>query len=54
MVVDPMGRLLGEAAEGEAWIKGEVDLEELEERRRGLPVLKHRRLDVYELKEKKK
>jgi len=47
MVVDPMGRVLGEAKEGEEVIYAEIDPKVLEETRAGIPVTVQRRFDVY-------
>ncbi|KAF9562125.1 carbon-nitrogen hydrolase [Agrocybe pediades] len=47
MVVDPMGRVLCEAAEGEEIIYVDIDPKVLEETRAGIPVTVQRRFDVY-------
>lgn len=49
LVVGPWGEVLAEAAEGEEIIYAEVDLEKIEKVRRQLPLLQHRRADLYEL-----
>lgn len=46
-LVDPWGRLLCEAGEGEEILYGEVDLDYEEEIRGQLPLLKHRREELY-------
>ncbi|KDR81342.1 hypothetical protein GALMADRAFT_239161 [Galerina marginata CBS 339.88] len=47
MVVDPMGRVLSQAAEGEQIIYAEIDPEVLKDTRDGIPVTVQRRFDVY-------
>lgn len=47
MVVEPMGRVLVEAGEGEEIVYAVVKREEIEEARRGIPVGMQRRFDVY-------
>jgi len=47
MVVDPMGKVLGEASDGEEIIYAEIDPKVLEETRAGIPVTVQRRFDVY-------
>lgn len=53
MVVDPWGRILAEAEEDETIIYAQLDFELLGQIRRELPLLQHRRRDVYELIYKK-
>ncbi|PPR00676.1 hypothetical protein CVT24_000964 [Panaeolus cyanescens] len=48
MVVDPMGRILNEAGEGEEIIYATIDPEVMKETRAGIPVTTQRRFDVYE------
>jgi omega-amidase len=47
MVVDPMGRVVAEAGEGEEIVYGEVEAGVLESTRAGIPVGEQRRFDVY-------
>jgi predicted amidohydrolase len=47
MIVDPWGVVLASATDGEGWIAAELDLERQLEIRAQLPVLAHRRTDVY-------
>ncbi|KAG6850468.1 hypothetical protein H0H93_012889 [Arthromyces matolae] len=47
MVVDPMAKVLVEAAEGEEIIYADIDAKLLEEARAGIPVTTQRRFDVY-------
>ncbi|TFK72573.1 carbon-nitrogen hydrolase [Pluteus cervinus] len=47
MAVDPMGKILGEAAEGEEIVYADVDPTVLENARSGIPVTVQRRFDVY-------
>ncbi|KAH3687399.1 hypothetical protein WICPIJ_001612 [Wickerhamomyces pijperi] len=48
LVVDPMGKIIAEAGEGEEIIFAELDPELLPSSRNGIPVTKQRRFDVYE------
>ncbi len=50
LVVDPWGDVLAAAGEGEEIIYAEIDPERTEEVRGRLPLLKHRRTDLYQLK----
>lgn len=50
VIVDPWGRIIAQADEKETIIYGEIDLQLLNETRAALPLLKHRRPDLYELK----
>jgi predicted amidohydrolase len=47
LVVDPWGTVLAEAGEGEETVFAEVSVQKLEKVRRELPLLKHRRADLY-------
>jgi predicted amidohydrolase len=47
LIVDPWGTVLARAADGEGWIAAELDLQRQLEIRAQLPVLAHRREDVY-------
>ena len=47
MVVDPMGRVLAEAGEGEGIIYARIEPEVLQSTRAGIPVTVQRRFDVY-------
>lgn len=49
LVVDPWGEILAAAGEGEEIIYAEIDLEKIEKVRRQLPLLQHRRTDLYKL-----
>lgn len=49
MVVDPWGRIIAEAGEAENVIYAELDFAQLEEIRQQLPLLQHRRSDLYQL-----
>ncbi|HEX2955119.1 MAG TPA: carbon-nitrogen hydrolase family protein [Bacillota bacterium] len=48
LVADPWGRVLGEAADQEQTVLAELDLDELHRVRRELPLLEHRRKDLYQ------
>lgn len=50
VIVDPWGRIIAQADEKETVLFGEIDLRLLKETRAGLPLLKHRRNDLYKLK----
>lgn len=50
VIVDPWGRIIAQADEKETVLFGEIDLQILNETRAALPLLKHRSLDLYELK----
>ncbi len=52
MVASPWGSILGRACEKEEIIFADIDAEELERVRRELPLLKHRRADLYEVSKK--
>jgi len=47
MVVDPMGRVVAEAGEGEEIVYADVEGDVLWETRAGIPVTVQRRFDVY-------
>ncbi len=47
MIVDPWGRVLGEAGDGDVVVVADLDLDELAAVRQRLPALRHRRADVY-------
>jgi omega-amidase len=50
MIVDPWGKILVEAGTGEEVITAAFDPVYMEKVRREMPLLKHRRCDLYELK----
>ncbi len=52
-VVNPWGEIMSQAEEKETIIYGEMDMEYLEKIRRELPLLQHRRVDLYDIIEKK-
>ncbi len=52
MVVDPWGRIISLADEKENLLTVEIDLEILNKTRRELPLLQHRRTDVYDIYKK--
>ncbi|PFH47055.1 hypothetical protein AMATHDRAFT_153051 [Amanita thiersii Skay4041] len=47
MIVDPMGRILSEAGEGEEITIAEIDPEAMDTARANIPVTQQRRFDVY-------
>jgi len=47
MVVDPMGKILSEASEGEEIIYSDIEPEVMKDTRGGIPVTVQRRFDVY-------
>ncbi len=49
MVVDPWGTVISEGGSGEETIYAEIDLAQIEKVRQQLPLLKHRRTDLYKL-----
>lgn len=49
-VVDPWGRIIARAAAEETVLYAEIDLQLLDKTRAALPLLKHRRTDIYQLK----
>lgn len=52
MVVDPWGNILAQLDEREGILTGEMDLSKVDQIRDQLPLLLHRRHDIYELIEK--
>ena len=54
IVVDPWGRVVNMMDEAEGVYVGELDLSTVQEIRDQLPLLKHRRTDVYRLEEKER
>jgi omega-amidase len=50
MIVDPYGKILAQAGDGEEIIAAELNFAVAERVRKEIPVLKHRRDDVYQLK----
>ena len=51
LVASPWGSILAQLEDGEGRLLAELDLDEVERVRRELPLLQHRRTDVYELVE---
>lgn len=51
LIVDPWGDIVAEANEKESIIYGKIDLEKIDKVRKQLPLLKHRRVDLYDIKE---
>jgi omega-amidase len=49
-IVDPWGRIIAQADEKETILYGEIDLQIIKKTREALPLLKHRRLDLYQLR----
>ncbi|MEW6660927.1 MAG: carbon-nitrogen hydrolase family protein [Bacillota bacterium] len=49
LVADPWGNILAEAGEGEELVLAEIDLKRIAEVRARLPLLEHRRNEVYRL-----
>ncbi|MCL6558886.1 MAG: carbon-nitrogen hydrolase family protein [Firmicutes bacterium] len=49
-VVDPWGQIIAGSGEKETILYGDIDLRRVTKIRQELPLLKHRRLDLYELK----
>ncbi|THV08064.1 carbon-nitrogen hydrolase [Dendrothele bispora CBS 962.96] len=47
MIVDPMGKVLGEAQDGEEIIVSEIEPQTFVDARAGIPVTRQRRFDVY-------
>jgi len=54
LVVDPWGKVISEGGIGEEIVEGELDFSIVDKVRRELPVLQHRRTDIYELNYLKK
>ena len=51
LMASPWGDIIVEADEKETIVYGEADLDKIEKIRRDLPLLKHRRTDLYNIKE---
>lgn len=51
MIVGPWGNVLKKAGKGEEILFEDINLSEVERIRKELPLLKHRRTDIYELRE---
>lgn len=51
MVVDPWGRIIQSLEEKEGVVVAEIENQRLEQVRREFPLLKHRRTDLYDIKE---
>jgi predicted amidohydrolase len=51
LVASPWGAVMGQLGAEEGRLLAEIDLDEVERVRRELPLLQHRRTDVYELVE---
>lgn len=49
-IADPWGKIISQADENEAVVYGDIDFEYVQKIREQLPLLKHRRTDVYLLK----
>jgi predicted amidohydrolase len=49
LVVDPWGTVIREGGSGEELIYAELDWNMIDKVRRQLPLLKHRRTDIYQL-----
>lgn len=49
-IVDPWGKIIADAGENEGIIYGIIDLPLIDKIRRELPLIKHRRSDLYQLK----
>ncbi|MCW2277380.1 carbon-nitrogen family hydrolase [Heliophilum fasciatum] len=47
MVIDPWGRIVAEADEQPGWLWAEIDLEQVEQVRRTIPVFRDRRTELY-------
>lgn len=52
MIVDPWGNIIAQTGDNEDIVLAELDFNEVDKVRREIPVLKHRRADVYQLKYK--
>lgn len=52
LIADPWGKIIAQAGEKETILYGDIDLQVLKETREALPLLKHRRSDLYELRTK--
>lgn len=51
LIVDPWGDIISEGDEKEIIIYGDIDLSRIKKIRNQLPLLKHRRIDLYDVKE---
>lgn len=51
MIVNPWGKVIARASEEESIIYADIDLAQVAQVRSELPLLLHRRLDIYELKQ---
>lgn len=51
-IVDPWGKIVSQAKDEECIIYGEVDFKKIQKIRNELPLLKHRRNDLYEIRKK--
>ena len=49
VIVDPWGLILARADEKEVILYGDIDLHQIDKVREALPLLKHRRTDIYQL-----
>jgi predicted amidohydrolase len=54
IVVSPWGRVVAQLDAAQDRLLAEIDLDEVERVRRELPVIQHRRTDVYDVSEKKR
>ena len=52
LIVDPWGSIMAEAGKEETLLNAELDLTEIERIREELPLLKHRKPDIYKLDQK--
>ena len=50
MIVNPWGEIMGRLSDEEGYLLGEIDFEEVAHVRSQLPLIKHLRKDLYELK----
>lgn len=53
-IVSPWGKVLGDAGTEEGVVRSEIDLEEVDKFRAQIPILKHKRKDMYKLEVLKK
>ncbi|MFZ5631229.1 MAG: carbon-nitrogen hydrolase family protein [Bacillota bacterium] len=53
LIVDPWGEVVARAGEGEEVVAAEIEPERVEKVRRELPLLQHRRTDLYQISSKK-
>lgn len=49
VIVDPWGQIIARADEKEVILYGDIDLKQIDKIREALPLLKHRRTDIYQL-----